>query len=360
MQRSQGAILLVVGAILIYLSIFGLTGLSALQLTGSWSDDFNDNVIDTAKWQVKMTTSCTVAETSQLLRMSVATGVGRGLLISKLASSFEDATVSIRVVATQNSEAHLGLSVSPDLALSEYAIDVYYILIQARTSQSQLFIQRRVSGVEKTMYTGSLTTVTGSLKISVSTGTIKFLYNDVVMYSEPFALSSKTVYPYIQGIFGVGTAAQTDVDDFVLTVSGTPPPGTGNLQVMGYADQTGVQFLAYYVGPSGQSPTVTVPNSGYMWANIATGSYTVYGTYNGIQKNQQVTVVAGQTATATLTFSGTPPLETPDFLKWIKDTLNNPIVKNIMLLSGVGMCGVGLIVLVWPTKHVIPAYPTYH
>jgi hypothetical protein len=144
-----------------------------------------------------------------------------------------------------------------------------------------------------------------------------------------------------------------------LQLSGqVPPPGTGSLSVMGYADQTAVQFSAYYVGPSGQGPTVTVPTSGYTWFSLAVGTYTVYGTYNSILKNQPVTVVAGQTASATLTFAGTePPPEPPDFLKWLTDMLNNPMVKTLFTIGGVGSLGIGFIGLVTGRKK--PERPQY-
>jgi hypothetical protein len=173
-------------------------------------------------------------------------------------------------------------------------------------------------------------------------------------------LHGVVAYQYVYGVQALhvalsGRTANGYCENLNLQETGQPPTNTGNLQVIGYADQTAVEFSAYYVGPSGQGSTVTVPASGYTWSSLAPGTYTVYGTYNGIQKNQQVTVVAGQTAPATLTFSGTAP---PDIISIIKNFFNNPSVRQLLLIAGLLMTAIGGIMFILPgEKHYAPPPP---
>jgi hypothetical protein len=63
-------------------------------------------------------------------------------------------------------------------------------------------------------------------------------------------------------------------------------------------------------------------------------------------------VSAGQTAYAILDFGG--PLPDVDPLQWIKDLLNDSLVRSGMMLGGAGMVGLGFIVLIFPKKKIVP------
>lgn len=97
----------------------------------------------------------------------------------------------------------------------------------------------------------------------------------------------------------------------VWLASMTPPPEQyGSIFVKGYDNLTMVPFTAWYDGPNGTSAHVDVLSTGYMWANLQQGAYTVYSIYNGTTTTKGIQVVANQTAEATFVFAGPAPPST--------------------------------------------------
>jgi len=367
MNRSTGAALLFVGCILIYLSVFGITGFGfRFALGSSFTDTFN--TIDTTRWTIfkdpiysgqlyadgvlhfdwssKPTGQGTEGwESVTFFSIAMYDFSQSGSLTVDIVS-MTGGTGKIRVFDLGLSDGGWESSTARRICVRKNGRANYYCISDSSKSPAEFNTQAFVK------YPGSL-----KIEVDKTTGKLIFYVDGAKLGDYANTWSTSQLYVYMRAVVDWTYYGHLTVDNYQVVAGSAPPPGTGNLQVIGYADQTAVQFSAYYVGPSGQGPTVTVPASGYTWSNLATGTYTVYGTYNSIQKNQQVTVVAGQTASATLTFAGTPPQETPDFLKWIKDLLNNATVKSLMLIGGIGMAGLGLIGLIIPSKKSYPSPP---
>ncbi|NHJ14742.1 MAG: hypothetical protein EAX95_13765 [Candidatus Thorarchaeota archaeon] len=82
---------------------------------------------------------------------------------------------------------------------------------------------------------------------------------------------------------------------------------TGTLFVTGYYDGILVNLTeVYYRGPEG-SPRINVSESGYAWYHLLPGTYTIFGTYNGIEKSIVASIGAKQVTYAQLDFGGAPP-----------------------------------------------------
>ena len=368
MNRSTGATLLFVGCILIYLSVFGITGFGfRFALGGSFTDPFN--TIDTTRWKITTDpvysgryyadgvlhfdwstkpTGNTVQGWESVTFSSIALyDFSQGGSLTLDIVSMTGGTGNIRVFDLFLVDQPTGFSGATMVGVRKNAYAKYYCVFDYTKSPNIEFNKQ------------TFVTYPGNLKIEVSTmGKLTFYVDGVQLltgYSPPWS----TLQLYVGMRAGVDWTyyGHLTVDNYQVVAGTTPPPpDTGNLKVIGYYDGNPVSCQAYYVGPQGTSATVTVPTTGYTWSSITTGSYTVYGTYTGIAKSQIATVVAGQTVTVQLNFGGTtpPPTETPDFLnqilQFIENTLNNTTVKSLMLVGGLGMVGLGAIGLFMPKR----------
>jgi hypothetical protein len=110
-----------------------------------------------------------------------------------------------------------------------------------------------------------------------------------------------------------GNAAQSLSSS--VTVQSTPPPSTGNLQILVYDEQTGSPIQSASVrmvsAPSGQSllSGITDSSGQHTFQNVQTGSYAVQVTASGYSSGTgSATVQSGQTAEVTILLGrGSPP-----------------------------------------------------
>ncbi len=81
---------------------------------------------------------------------------------------------------------------------------------------------------------------------------------------------------------------------------------TGILFISGYYDGELVNLTeVYYRGPEG-STKVNVSASGHIWYHLLPGTYTIFGTFNGTEKNTDAVISPGEVTYAQLDFGGTP------------------------------------------------------
>jgi hypothetical protein len=362
METSKSLGLILAGGICIYIAVFGLTVPFQLALVSF--TDFTE--VDPATYLAVSSSRITFTNVPRNVDAYVYKNMGSGYFTNfehkfdfAITACEDGSMLALWGISNQIDDTYawttglillcnpLNVNI-PRVFLDEINVGIGTMHTLAVNTNYYVTIARSGTTFSLVIRTGSHTgTIVAQSSITVTATAYQYMYGFSSCNSGGMFSSLRKQSGYVENLDLQG---------------GTSPPDTGNLRVIGYADGTAVQFSAYYIGPSGQGPTVTVPASGYTWSNLAPGTYTVYGTYNSIQKNQQVTVVAGQTASATLTFAGTPPQETPDFLKWIKDLLNNATVKSLMLIGGVGMAGLGVIGLVMPGKksYSPPPPPSYY
>lgn len=109
---------------------------------------------------------------------------------------------------------------------------------------------------------------------------------------------------------------------------------TGNLYVTGYYNGSAVNCTdVYYVGPLA-STTVNVSDVGYPWNNIATGVYSIYGTYQTFQASTTVDVTAQNTTYAQLDFGGDLPPPAPQTGQPVKNMFYDGIAMDQLASLG--------------------------
>ncbi|MDH4215259.1 MAG: hypothetical protein OEV85_15195, partial [Candidatus Thorarchaeota archaeon] len=99
-----------------------------------------------------------------------------------------------------------------------------------------------------------------------------------------------------------------DVRDLAIAAHnfGKTENNTGFLFVSGYYDGELVNLTnVYYRGPEGSSK-INVSESGYVWYHLLPGTYTVFGTFDGTEKNTSASINAGEMAFVELDFGGAP------------------------------------------------------
>lgn len=151
-------------------------------------------------------------------------------------------------------------------------------------------------------------------------------------------------------------------------------PGTQVIQGLDLSDNNNGGSLAVSVSPSsasltaGQQQTFTATASGgaspytYQWyvdGSSVSGATSSSYTYTATSGSHSVYCTVKDSASATATSStaninggGNDGQQFPNILQWLQDLLSNSTVQSLMFIAGLMMSGVGCIVLLLPTKHV--------
>lgn len=374
MEKSSSAICIVLGVILVYLSFFGLTGLSIpFALSQGFTDTFNDGSMDTTRWEVMSVGGQTVNEQSGQLQINPdGSGQQCGGYVTKDAYDLSNGgTITVDLIKVRQTTrlvaAVLEIATHKITSSRNDMIDDHYrIQVDAETYVKVL---KRISGL--TTKIGERNAVPSQLRIIVSDGSISLgahyygAWHEVG--TEPCGMALRSVYVYLlSGYSTTNNIGEVSFDNFMLTSGGGPPPSDkGDLNVKGYYDGVAVSCTdVYYIGSSGSSSPITVIADGHTWYSIAVGSYTVYGSYQGTKTSDSVSVQSGKTVYAQLDFGGSPPPPPNgdgDFFEWINQIFTNPTVKSVLLIGGIGLAGIGFIGLVIPRRRTYtPASPHYY
>ncbi|MFX0150859.1 MAG: hypothetical protein ACFFAJ_08775 [Candidatus Hodarchaeota archaeon] len=143
-----------------------------------------------------------------------------------------------------------------------------------------------------------------------------------------------------------------DMKDIAIAAHnyGKTVKNTGSLFVAGYYNGILVNCTSvYYRGPEG-SPKVNISESGYIWYNILPGSYTVFGTYNGIESSTSVVVEPENVTYAQIDFGGLPP---PSIQKIapVKEVFHQGITMEQLLLLGFDVSVTQSKIMPWDTNN---------
>lgn len=361
MERGTGAALVVVGCILIYLSVFGISALPfRFAIGSSFTDPFDSIVAGRYNIQHGTYYTGTLTANGQLhFAWSVrpATWEEENVITVNQYDFSQGGSISLDVSTLTGGTGKvrcIDLYLSPDPAGMESTTEKH--LIGVRKNYNSLFLvdfdyARTPIESDQKSYTQS----TGSLKIEISSsGELTFIGDGITLGTMTFAdtgWTSKILYVGIRCGVDQNLYGDLGVDNLVVAAGSNPPPNTGNLQVIGYYDSIAVTCTASYTGPTSGSST-SVPATGYTWTNLPIGSYTVTGVYTGITKTGQASVTSGQTVTVQLNFGGSnpPPINNTNIFQWLIDLFNDATTKVIMLISGVGLAGIGAIGLLMPSR----------
>ncbi|MFX0091408.1 MAG: dockerin type I domain-containing protein [Candidatus Hodarchaeota archaeon] len=109
---------------------------------------------------------------------------------------------------------------------------------------------------------------------------------------------------------------------------------TGNLYVAGYYNGMAINCTnVYFRGPEG-SAKMNISESGHVWYSVLPGNYTVFGTYNGIERNTTAIVEPKKVTYAQIDFGGLPPQSIQTESAPVKEVFYQGIVMEQLLLLG--------------------------
>jgi hypothetical protein len=139
---------------------------------------------------------------------------------------------------------------------------------------------------------------------------------------------------------------------------------TGTLRV--FASYNGAYVVASIIatGPQTVFGSTTTSSTNPLAFIVTAGTYTVSGSYSsGSVAPQTVTVPAGGSVDVNLDFGGSPPPNgtLDQILAKIKEIFRTPSVKQLLLVIGMGMAGIGGLMFILPEKHATaPPPPRYY
>ncbi len=127
---------------------------------------------------------------------------------------------------------------------------------------------------------------------------------------------------------------------------------TGSLFVIGYYNGTSVNCTnVYYRGPEG-SQKINISDGGYIWYNILPGNYTVFGTYNGIERSVNIVIEPEKVSYVQLDFGGLPPPMLQQEYIPTKETFYQGLTMEQMLLLGFDVSFSQSKILPWSTDNI--------
>jgi hypothetical protein len=354
---------IVIGIVLIYLSLYGLEGFG-LTLTGSFfKEDFDNSLAWTLSGAVS------INPVGQLQLQS--SGIGNLIQANhNHASPYPSQwTIEFRlkvdnwgtpeavhqntvvsVVMTATAGYVFGLAVGPtQLSLLttvntpfSYTTDnnfhVYTLVVDATTTPAKIdcYIDatKVTSWIADPSYTGGI--------------------SSVIIYGMSGSLSH---IDYVYVDIGLKPPGSTP-----------PPPNKGALRVFATYQGSYVAVSVSIIGPESTTGWTTTDVNNPLRFDLTVGTYTVSGTYSGNTQTATATVVTGQTSDVTLNFGGTPPpvdgngTILDQILAKIKEIFRTPSVKQLLLVVGAGMAGIGGLMFILPEKRAYAPPPpsSYH
>ena len=225
MPARAGGVLL---TILLVAMLFPSIPTSFADPIAGWSDDFNNNQLDTSKWSTLTYNGGSVAETNQRIQAngtSGGSGVAVAGIVTKNALSMSEAIVEVYANVNTNHECDLQISLTKTTSNDPYNAANWYRLVKFAKGANQIYVQKRTNnGSVTNLLVQGWQSASGVLKITRIGGIISFYENGVFLYSEGYQLSSSNVYvdfhcSYDRAYAGSGMGY---FDDFKYY--GVPPP----------------------------------------------------------------------------------------------------------------------------------------
>ena len=268
------------------MAVYGNGNIHLRNYLAGWYDNFNDNSRDTSKWDTLQANGGTANEANQQLEVTVQSGSGQAQagFVTTNAHSVQNQKVTITVTQLSNvDEMTLQIGTTKVTASDPYSQNNWYRILKSRSS-SYVYIQRNASGTLSTMVAAPWISATGELTIQVYDGRVYFYENEVLKYSESYALPSYNCYVYAFTSTPRQGASLTDkFDNFALSQS----PGWNdnfNDNSLATSAWAKLEVNAATANETSSQLHVTVP-SGSGWAQAG---YVTQNTYN--MQNKQAAV----------------------------------------------------------------------
>jgi len=175
--------------------------------------------MDPSLWEKLQVNGGIASETVGQLRVAIPSGSGwaQAGYVTKHTYDLEEATVTVQVPEF-NSLGEMALQIGNTKTTDSdpFNQNNWYRIIKAR-GDSKVYVQNKIGTVMSNKAILDWAGATGSLTISVSTGSIALYENGILRYSEPFALPSYNCYVYIFTSTDRSTSSGTDgFDNFAI------------------------------------------------------------------------------------------------------------------------------------------------
>jgi len=168
--------------------------------TQAFTDNFNDNSMDTSKWQKLQVNEATASETTGKLAVTVPSGGeswAQAGYVTKYAYNVNDYKATITVSELDNlDEMILQICTTKTTNTDPIYQNSWYRILKAKYD-TKVYVQSKINGgdVSNKLVT-DWTSATGELTIDISDGSIAFYENGNLRYSESCDLPSYDCYIY--------------------------------------------------------------------------------------------------------------------------------------------------------------------
>lgn len=350
---------IVVGIMLVYLSLFGLSLPKLYALTGDIiKEDWNS--IDTSKWMYSSLTNpggtgCTgscVMDPAGILKMSPdetsSNLAGRAMVSSKNPAASDQWTVEMKIKFDEWG----GTGADGTFDLQVFRLDfTCAIRIRSGTvgiSTSQDVWNSATSTTDTAWHVWTVTCDKPATQVKVYRDSILIqTWALPMLQSNPrFALC---FYDWTVG----GTLPVCHVDYVYMDVGVKPPSGgggptTGSISIKAYFNNSYVTQSFSITWPDGSTQTLSAAgDAGYTNTNAPFGSYTIssdaYSGHACTNSPKQFTLSTSATSfpyTFTYAGGGSPGI----------DPFKDPTVKTVLLVSGVGVTGLSAVMMFVPFR----------
>jgi hypothetical protein len=391
-SKVAGAGLILFGAFLVYLAIFGLTVPGLFTLTGDIMTE-NFDSLATPPWTTNVFYGKSKISPSGYLEMSAGLGDQNRAWI-------ERTDITLSSTANQQFTAELRITMDSWKATADNGDPDAFFAIQFYSAN--FFSAVMIGPLDLTTSPAKVRTVQStasgpmgekwvSLNNPASTHVWLVTVDQLNPASTPLklyldgngnpvntwsALTPLTVGhdAICYGLFaGTSVPAVSHTDYFFIDKGLKPPSGgqqptTGHLKVTTkYSSDSGATWsnignvqVELYKNGAHYAYWTTASSGSYLGVaegDVEPGTYTFSATYNGLSgvvNPTSIQVSAGDTGdTVTVGFSTgqyQPPSSQTDYLAMLKTLLADPAVRTLLVLSGVGMVGLGFIILLAPSN----------
>ena len=278
-----------------------------------FSDDFNDNSINTDKWDTLEYNTGDAVETNQRLEFHCPNSQDIAGLVTKSTYNFSNKEVKVLVHNTEISEVDLMISPSKTTNSNPYDLNEWYrIILYHHADYNRCYVQKKVSGSVTTLYYGSWISSEEVLKIRVEDNTVKFYEGDTQRASTSWELSSQNCYIYVYGRSGGTDYVGTDwADNFeLIDIS---------------AEETPITAKALYNALSIEETPISA-KALYNSLTYAETPITAKALYDGLIPRVEV-VVTNESVTPTSAFEG----DSVTYNAIVKDEYGNPLPEDFVV-----------------------------
>jgi hypothetical protein len=201
------------------MTVYGNGNVQLRYYIPGWNDNFDDNSMDTSKWEELEVNGAQAFEILGQLLVSVPSGSGwaQAGYVTKSYYNIKDCKITITVSDFSSlDEMTLQICNTKTTSSDPFSQSNWYRILKARYD-SNIYVQNRINGVLSTKVVTTWTAATGNLSIDICDGAIAFYENGNMRYAEPYALPSYNCYIYVFTSTDKSRASGVDkFDDFTL------------------------------------------------------------------------------------------------------------------------------------------------